>query len=110
MLISKIFRIPFIIEINGVPSEEFKITRHQKGLFTKVASIAFTAVSEKLNYKYAKKIVVVSSGIKKYIETKHNINQDNISLIQNGANTDLFTPMNRRKIKKDLNIIIGKYL
>ena len=102
MIISKIFRIPFIIEINGIPSEEFKITRHYKGIFTKVASTVFTALSEKLNYKYAKKIVAVSSGIKKYIVKNYNINPFNVSVIQNGANIDLFKPLNQNKIKKEM--------
>jgi len=104
MVVSKIFSIPFIIEINGLPINEFKTRHYQAGMFKKVTNLAFAKLNEKLNYKLAKKILVVSLGIKKYIVTNYKINQNKISLIQNGANTDIFRPINQEIVRKKLNL------
>jgi glycosyltransferase involved in cell wall biosynthesis len=95
-LISKIFRIPYVVEINGLVRDEMKMNNRPK-LILKI-----TKLSEKLNYKHAKKIVAVTQGVKKGIINLYNIPSDKIVVIENGANTDLFKPINQKEARKEL--------
>ena len=103
ILISKIFKIPFVVEVNELSIEEFKINNN-RGLLATIAVIAFTKLSEELKYKHAKKIITVSPGIKRYILTNHKININDVIIIPNGANTDLFRPIDQEKLRKKLGV------
>jgi len=104
ILLSKVFKIPYILEINGLPVEQFKIFCHNAGSIRTIAINIFTKINEKLSYKYAKKIIVVTPDIKKYIVTNYNIDPNRISVIQNGANTDLFKPASKHEVRKELGL------
>ena len=96
--ISKIFRIPYVIEVNGLLIDEEKMIGRPKVL------TRLTGLNEKLNYKQADKIVAVTQGIKDGIKELHSIPDEKIVVIPNGANTDLFKPMHQEKAKKELKL------
>ncbi len=98
VLISKIFRIPYVIEVNGLLIDEEKMIGRPKVL------TRLTGLNEKLNYKQADKIVAVTQGIKDGIKELHSIPDEKIVVIPNGANTDLFKPMHQEKAKKELKL------
>jgi len=98
VLISKIFRIPYIVEVNGLLIDEEKMIGRPKVL------TRLTRLNEKLNYKQADKIVAVTQGIKDEIKKLHSIPDEKIVVIENGANTDLFKPMHQEKAKKELKL------
>lgn len=98
VLVSKFFRIPYVIEVNGLIIDEMKMFNRPKRY------IKFAKRSEKLNYKHAKKIVAVTPGVKEGIKELYNIPDGMIVVIENGANTDLFTPLDRKEVKKELNL------
>jgi len=98
VLISKIFRIPYIVEVNGLLIDEEKMIGRPKVL------TRLTGLNEKLNYKQADKIVAVTQGIKDGIKELHSIPDEKIVVIENGANTDLFKPMHQEKAKKELKL------
>jgi len=98
LILSKLFRIPYVVEINGLMTDEMKLSNTSK-LIIQVSKIV-----EKFNYKYAKKIVVVNQGIKEGIIKLYNIPNEKIIVINNGANIDIFQPMNSENIKKELNL------
>jgi len=98
VLISKIFRIPYVIEVNGLLIDEEKMIGRPKVL------TRLTGLNEKLNYKQADKIVAVTQGIKDGIKELHSIPDEKIVVIENGANTDLFKPMHQEKAKKELKL------
>lgn len=50
------------------------------------------------------KIISVTPNIKNKLRETHNIPEDKIVVIENGANTDLFKPINMKKAKKTLNL------
>lgn len=104
ILISKIMRIPFIIEVNGLPVDQFINIRQRRDMLKTIAITMFSKLSEKLNYKHAYKIIAVTFGIKEYIKTEYNIQTDKILVINNGVNCDLFKPMEKSSIKKELKL------
>ena len=98
LMLSKLLKIPYVVEINGLGIDEMKLSNTSKLL------IQLYKINEKLNYKHAKKIVAVTQGVKEGIKELYNIPDDKIAVIENGANTDLFRPMNREKARKELKI------
>jgi glycosyltransferase involved in cell wall biosynthesis len=96
VLISKIFRIPYIVEVNGLIIDEMIMWGRPK-LLMKIAKL-----SERTNYKQAKKIVAVTQGVKEGIKELYNIPDEKIVIIGNGANTDLFKPMDISEARKEL--------
>jgi len=102
--ISKIFRIPYVIEVNGLLIDEEKMIGRPKVL------TRLTRLNEKHNYKQADKIVAVTQGIKDGIKELHSIPDEKIVVIPNGANTDLFKPMHQVKAKKRIKIRRNKPL
>ena len=58
LIISKHFKIPYFVEVNGLITDEMKMVGRSK------LKITFTKLSEKLSYKNARKIVTVTTGIK----------------------------------------------
>lgn len=100
-VISKIFRVPLITEVNGLLIDEIKFYIRSK-LRSKLY-IGIAKLCEMLSYKYAKKIVAVTEGIKEGIKKLYNIPDTKIIVIENGANTDLFKPMDKKEARKELN-------
>ena len=96
--ISKIFQIPYVVEVNGLIIDELKMIGRLK-LYIKIVRIG-----ERLNYKQAKKIVAVTQGVKEGIEELYNIPDEKIVVIENGANADLFKPMDQKEARKELNL------
>lgn len=92
--LAKIFRIPCIIEVNGLTTDELKM----KGLVRKVIKII-----ESNTFSLADKIIVVTSNLKLSLQTEYNISKNKIHIIENGTNIDLFRPMDVNEIKKKLN-------
>ena len=98
LILSKLLKIPYVVEINGLGMEELKLSNTSK------LTIQIFKVNEKLNYKHSKRIIAVTQGVKEGIKELNNIPDDKIAVIENGANTDLFRPMNREKARKELKL------
>lgn len=95
LIISKLFRIPYIVEINGLVVRELRLLKKSK------LKICITKLSEIFSYKHAKKIVAVTRGLKEELMRLYNIPDEKIIVIENGANTDLFRPMDQEEIEKE---------
>lgn len=98
LIVSKYFRIPYFVEVNGLITDEMKMFKKTK------LSIAFTKLSEKLGYKHANKIIAVAQGIKDGIIELYSVPDEKIVVIENGANIELFKPMDQEQAKKELNL------
>ena len=98
-IISKLFRIPYFVEINGLIIDEIKITNASKSL---ALAIYLAKLSERVNYKCAEKIIAVTKGIKEGIKKLYNIPDEKIVVIGNGADTDLFKPSDQKEARKEL--------
>ncbi|MCK4735512.1 MAG: glycosyltransferase family 4 protein [Methanophagales archaeon] len=96
MILSKLIRVPYIVEINGLLIGEQKLSNTSRLI------IQISKVIERFNYKHATKLVAVTQGIKEGIMELYNIPDEKIVVIENGANTDLFKPMDISKARKGL--------
>lgn len=98
LILSKLLKIPYVVEINGLGIDEMKLINTSK------LTIQILKMVEKLNYKNAKKIVSVTQTIKEALIKIYDIPNEKIVVIENGANTELFRPMNREKARKELKL------
>jgi glycosyltransferase involved in cell wall biosynthesis len=98
LIISKLFGIPYFVEVNGLITDEMKMFGKSK------FSITFTKVSEKFGYQHAIKIVAVTPGVKKGIIQLYNVPEEKIVIIENGANIELFRPIDQSEAKRELNL------
>ncbi len=101
-IVSRILRLPCVVEINSIPFDEARLVKKQNYLFYAIKFIAMYP-DWRISCKFSDKIVVVTDGIKKEIHKKYKLHSDKIVVIPNGANTDLFKPMDKEKVKKELN-------
>ena len=60
--------------------------------------------SEKFNYRYSDRIVSVTDKLKDELVRLYGISGDKIIVINNGANTNLFKPLNQKQVKKELGL------
>lgn len=101
-LVAKIFNTHYIAEVNGLLVEELKIDLYPP-IYTKVC-----AFNERRNYNYSQKIICVTSGIKNGLINLYNIPSKKIVVINNGANTDLFYPIDSEASRAKLELEISK--
>jgi glycosyltransferase involved in cell wall biosynthesis len=105
VLLSRMFSIPIITEINGVLCEELKSEGIPKFV------ISLVEIIEHLSYLNSKFIIANSLGLKKYIEKKYNIESTKIKVIGIGVNPKLFRPLDKKYCRKKLRIPInGRYV
>ncbi|MBT9140000.1 MAG: Spore coat protein SA [Dehalococcoidia bacterium] len=86
LAVSKILKIPHIVEAHGVMFEEAKMVDMPQFL------IAWMKICEAISYNLSTKIIANAPGTKKDIVQKFNIVPEKIITISNGVNTDLFQP------------------
>jgi len=81
--ISLLFNTPRVVEVNGLSIEDTKM-RNESAIRIK--------------------IIAVTPGLKKKIEELYNIPDEKVVVIENGANTDLFKPLNKNECVRELNL------
>lgn len=107
--LSVIHRLPLVIEINGLVDEELETlgkteqARKMSGRTRKTLRKRF--------FSRAKKIVTVTKGIKTGLHERYGIPLEKMVVVHNGANTELFKPMDKDLCRRELNLNKdGKYL
>jgi glycosyltransferase involved in cell wall biosynthesis len=98
-LLAKLFRIPSVREVNGIVADEAKITRSGDRV-----SLWIIDRIERFNISKADKMIVVTPKLKELLHSEYGIKSDRITVVQNGANTDLFRPMDVIKVRDELNL------
>ncbi len=98
-IISPLFNVPRVAEVNGLSIKEAKMRSEPA-----IRIFVMRKIIEKLNYKHAKKIVAVTKSLKEEIKKVYHIPDEKIVVIENGANTDLFKPMDKKECIKELNL------
>ena len=98
-LLSMIFNIPLVKEVNGLIAEEIRIM----GLGNRI-SLRVMYWIERFNMSKADKLIVVTSKLKEVLQEEYQVPGDKIVVIPNGANTDLFQPMDAAKAREILNL------
>jgi glycosyltransferase involved in cell wall biosynthesis len=102
-IISRLLGIPNIVEINGIVREEMKMSDFRSNKLRTY----FENLGENFNYKHADKLVAVSEGIKYGIMRLYDIPGSKILVIENGADIELFKPIDREEVMKELELDNG---
>ncbi|MBA7620192.1 D-inositol-3-phosphate glycosyltransferase [subsurface metagenome] len=103
IIMSKILRVPCIVEINGIPFDEMNMIKKQNNIRDNII-LYITRFIWWLSCNFSDKIVAVTEGLKKELYEKYKVPSDKIIVIPNGANTDLFKPMDKEKVKEELSL------
>jgi glycosyltransferase involved in cell wall biosynthesis len=97
-VVSFLLKINQVGEINGITVDEMEIQGASK-FKMKIAQFL-----EKINFATCKKLVAVTDGVKKRLMDLYAIPESQIIVINNGANTKLFSPMDKNKAKSELKL------
>jgi len=98
-LLSFIFRVRYIVEVNGLISEELKRYSHYPAWVMQVVGL-----SEKLNYLFARKIICVAPGLKREIVKRYGVKEEKLVVISNGTDINLFRPLDKKKCREKLGL------
>jgi glycosyltransferase involved in cell wall biosynthesis len=98
-LLAKMFGIPLVKEVNGLVVDETKIM----GWGNRISLLVLNWI-ERLNMSKADKIIVVTSKMKEVLHKEYKIPSDRIIVITNGANTELFRPMDTTMSREILKL------
>ncbi len=97
-LVAKVFKIPYIVELNGLLIDELKMGNSPQ-IYVKIS-----ALNEKNDYNISNKIITVTQGIKDEIMKLYKIPDEKIVVINNGVNTNIFYPFDQKKAQTRLNL------
>lgn len=92
--IAKLFRIPLVKEVIGSA-----IPEDRTSLLTRILDRV-----ERFNMLRADRIIADTPTLKSVLHRNYNLPEDKIVAIENGANTDLFSPMDVTKAREELNL------
>jgi len=98
-LLARLFRIPSVKEVNGIVADGIRITKQGDRV-----SLWVIDRIERFNMPKADKIIVVTPKLKELLHLEYGAESDRITVIQNGANTDLFRPMDVIRVREELNL------
>jgi glycosyltransferase involved in cell wall biosynthesis len=99
--LGKISGIPSVVEINAMVEEEKKILDKDEG------SAGLERIKRRIRRYFlrsAARIVVVSGGIRDGLVEEYDIKESKVHVVHNGANTDIFRPLNKDKCKDRLGL------
>jgi glycosyltransferase involved in cell wall biosynthesis len=104
-LLSRLFKLPLVVELNGF--FEWDLISRKANRVIKICS----HIGETISYKYAKRIICVTAGIKENVDREFHVGEKTL-VIQNGVNTDHFRPFPQEECRTKLvlppdKIILG---
>ncbi|MBA7676154.1 D-inositol 3-phosphate glycosyltransferase [subsurface metagenome] len=102
-LLSKLFGIPLVKEVNG-----FEVDLQEDGDSSSLRARILGRI-ERFTMSKADRFIVVTSKLKKALHRDYGIPEDKIVVIGNGANVDLFQPMDVVKARAELNLSQSDY-
>jgi len=102
IVLCKILKIPSVVEVNGLVLDELQVNNSKSFEYRVFSHLALR--SEKLNYRYCNRIVSVTDKLKDELINLYSVPEDKIFVINNGANTDLFEPMDQKRVKTELRL------
>lgn len=102
IIMCKVLKIPSVVEVNGLVLDELKVNNSKSFAYRVFSHLALR--SEKLNYRYCNRIVSVTDKLKEELVNLYDVPEGKIFVINNGANTDLFKPINQEKVKSELRL------
>ncbi|UCD92968.1 MAG: glycosyltransferase family 4 protein [Methanobacteriota archaeon] len=105
--LSMLHKLPLVVEVNGLLEEELEIQGRGEEA-RKVSGKARKSLRKRF-FDRAGKIVAVTDGIKTGLEGLYNIPSGKITVVHNGANTNLFRPMDKSSCREKLGLDADKH-
>jgi len=102
-LVSKLFGIPLVKEVNAIGSDELAISGRADNL-----SLWFYRISERYSFTRADRLIVVTPELKQQIHDKFSVDENKIIVVQNGANTDIFKPIDQKEARQKLELSLNQ--
>lgn len=103
IILCKILKIPSIVEVNGLVRDELKVNPDSQSFAYQVFSY-LALRSENLNYRHCDRIVSVTSKLRDELVRLYSVPENKIYVINNGANTDVFKPLDSQQTKVELQL------
>lgn len=100
--LSKLRRIPLVIEINALIEEEIALIAKRRERTTPMRPLK--RAFRRRFFKHTKTIVTVTHSIKDEIQRNYDISDERIVVVPNGANTNLFKPMDQDVCREDIGL------
>lgn len=97
----KFFRVPVITEINGMVVDEAILI--DAGIRMRILKKIYPLI-ELQSLNLSRKVVIVTDKLKEIIQETYGIDEEKLIVIQNGANTDLFRPVNTKYARQKLGM------
>jgi len=101
-LASKITKVPFFLEVNGIIELDFEVDKNNSPLITWLNKINLNF--QTIFMKSANLLFTPTQGIKNIIASQYGINPKKIKVVPNGADSEIFYPMNKKDMRKQLNL------
>ena len=95
---SCLFRIPYVVEVNGILEQELKSADYPQWLIKTFKLI------EIFNYKIASQVICIADGIKNWLVKHFRINENKLTVVSNGADTDFLRPKTKSSCRQELNL------
>lgn len=99
----KLLGISSIVEVNGLVMDELKVSPDSKSFAYRVFSY-LALRSERFNYRYCDRIVSVTDKLKDELVRLYSVPAEKVLVINNGANTDIFKPLDRKQARAELGL------
>jgi len=109
VLFEKLINVPIVTEFNDLAEPEsiemLSNSMHRKIMkFIKMLLSGYQKFLVKKTMEYSAGFRSVTENIKKDLQRKYNIEGEKITVIANGANTELFKPLDKLKCRRLLNL------
>ncbi|MDY6833878.1 MAG: glycosyltransferase family 4 protein [Chloroflexota bacterium] len=100
LILSTLCRRPLVIEVNGIITDELRISgKFQRDLIPRTS-----AWLNETSYKYGKHIIAVSPGIEAVLKDDFGVDPERVSVILNGVNADLYVPKHTQIARNELGL------
>ena len=105
VFLSQLSGVPLVLEINGLEQDEAELMG--KRLPSPVPKRLRTAANVFL-FRFPSGIITVTDMLRKILVNEYSISQEIISVVPNGANTELFKPLDQLESKMKLGLDLNK--
>ena len=100
VILSKILRIPLVVEINGLVDEEAEM----QGRHTNLIKSIIGRKVRNFFFRHTNMIIAVSPEIKKELIKQYDIPIKKIEVVSNGANIEIFKPLDKQIVQDELSL------
>ncbi len=103
---SKILKKPYFLEVNTIIELDMEIETFSSRIFYYMNKL--NCKCQRFFMKTADLLFTPTNGIKQIMIERYDVNSDKIVVVPNGADSDIFYPMDKSKMRKDIGLPLEK--